>query len=454
VTVWGSGSLALQNVALVQNSSGCATQYVVDGMLAAGMGAVTSVAAWFLGPAFVDGGLVQSQGALPLPSRAAAPGAGLCLACAASDGSANLCGGSAEAPATGVPARPRLSFAGAAPVNALSFGAVGDGVHDDTAALRAAFAAHPAVFLPAGTYAISDTLALPCNATLVGEGLAALALVAAAPGFGDRGRLKAVLATAADADCSAQVADVALTTLGLDNEGALLLDWQAGLPGVSGLWDVTARLYYRVGLKARFGPPAPSDAGPSLGGGYVSNAWLWAADHNLTDLGSMNCYAANCTSHAPVEQPAGVRVTTRGPLFMMATDFEHTTGGAPEYHFDGAANVFAAHLQTENTTTSVRLDNTSLVTLVAGLHCIWVKNFTVDAAVQARRVGGGANCVAAGAQGPGGAALAPPRRLDASYRLVGILERQSRAQIVDEGHYSVAGSADGWTAAGAFLNSC
>lgn len=61
-----------------------------------------------------------------------------------------------------------------AAVNARAFGAVGDGVADDTAALAAAIAAVPAdggtVRLPAGTYVTSAALELPSNIVLQGEG--------------------------------------------------------------------------------------------------------------------------------------------------------------------------------------------------------------------------------------------------------------------------------------------
>lgn len=63
------------------------------------------------------------------------------------------------------------------PVSALSqmvsvktYGAVGDGVADDTAAFTAAMAASTAVYVPPGTYKITSTLAVPNNTTLYGAG--------------------------------------------------------------------------------------------------------------------------------------------------------------------------------------------------------------------------------------------------------------------------------------------
>jgi hypothetical protein len=55
-------------------------------------------------------------------------------------------------------------------VSAKSYGAVGDGVADDTSAIQAAVTASRWVFLPAGTYLISGTITLPADTTLLGAG--------------------------------------------------------------------------------------------------------------------------------------------------------------------------------------------------------------------------------------------------------------------------------------------
>ncbi|WP_372720972.1 glycosyl hydrolase family 28-related protein [Novipirellula sp.] len=63
---------------------------------------------------------------------------------------------------------------GNAAVNVRDFGAKGDAVTDDTAAIRAAFAASPHVHFPAGVYVISDGIDLPRSARLTGDGSPAL----------------------------------------------------------------------------------------------------------------------------------------------------------------------------------------------------------------------------------------------------------------------------------------
>lgn len=61
-------------------------------------------------------------------------------------------------------------------VSVKDFGAVGDGVADDTAAIQAAInaAAGATVIFPAGIYGVTGTITLPSNATIVGTGTSSL----------------------------------------------------------------------------------------------------------------------------------------------------------------------------------------------------------------------------------------------------------------------------------------
>ena len=140
------------------------------------------------------------------------------------------------------------SFVAAAPpVNVRLCGAKGDGVTDDTKAFQAAVDAHQSVFVPSGTYVLSDTLTLGPRTALVGEGMPHLMLKDGAPGFGDASKPKPMLLAPSDAAATTLLADMALTSeYGRDNAnlGAVLLEWGAG-PG-SSTFDLHVQLFVPV----------------------------------------------------------------------------------------------------------------------------------------------------------------------------------------------------------------
>eukprot|EP00038_Savillea_parva_P004098 m.134068 g.134068 ORF g.134068 m.134068 type:complete len:869 (-) comp11373_c0_seq7:124-2730(-) len=69
-------------------------------------------------------------------------------------------------------------------VNAMTMcGAVGDGIHDDHAALQTCLQNHPAVFLPKGYYRLSQTLLVPPNTTLLGLSQTLSVLMPVSVGF-------------------------------------------------------------------------------------------------------------------------------------------------------------------------------------------------------------------------------------------------------------------------------
>lgn len=157
-------------------------------------------------------------------------------------------------------------------------------------------------------------------------------------------------------------------------------------------------------------------------------------DHNLTDMREMNCSAPGCVDHRPPGQRSGVRVGTAGPLFLVGTNFEHSSD--EEYVFEpGAANVVATVIQTEGSQVSLNLTGTRLVTLFGGLFGSGSgKNATVFAAR------GGGNCV-------GG--------FDVSYRLAGVMQKADNFVIVDAAYAVPALSTKtGWEYAAAFYNEC
>jgi hypothetical protein len=239
--------------------------------------------------------------------------------------------------------------------------------------------------------------------------------------------------------CRARIADVALTSLGRGNDGALLLDHRGSAD--SAFWDLHMRLNYRVGLKARLGPPAPGGGAPGEGGGALSNCWWWGADHNLSSLVGMSNASDACTQDCVVGQQRGVEITTQGPLLLIGTNWEHA--GDIEYNLTGASSVVATVVQTEGETASLLLDRTSLVTLFGTLFGSGTGHGDNHTATATRGAGA---CVAALAGG------APAGKLDLSYRLLGSMQKNQQLLMLDD-DYALAGNASEWQCA-AILKGC
>jgi hypothetical protein len=112
-------------------------------------------------------------------------------------------------------------------VNARTFGALGDGKTDDTAALRQALAAHRAVYLPTGKYIVTDTLTLRPDGVLIGlhPSTTQLVLPDRTPAFQGVGGPKALLEAPPGGDTI--VIGVGLYTNGI-NPRAVAARWRAG----------------------------------------------------------------------------------------------------------------------------------------------------------------------------------------------------------------------------------
>lgn len=118
---------------------------------------------------------------------------------------------------------------GAAVVTAAPFLAKGDGRHDDGPALQAAIDAHEVVFLPKGTYAISQPLRLHARTKLVGVGNIQATITAKpdSPAFGDPDHPVPLVETDDDASAETVLAFVRLL-VPVRNPCVYALRWRAG----------------------------------------------------------------------------------------------------------------------------------------------------------------------------------------------------------------------------------
>jgi hypothetical protein len=121
-------------------------------------------------------------------------------------------------------------------VNVLDLGAKGDGTADDTAVFRKAIAEHKAIYLPQGSYRISDTLTLGRDTALIGlqPTETRLVLMPSTAGFTDASQPKPVLL--APKGSTPIVSGIAVSMQN-DNQGAVGVKWMAA-PG-SFMDDVT-----------------------------------------------------------------------------------------------------------------------------------------------------------------------------------------------------------------------
>jgi hypothetical protein len=111
-------------------------------------------------------------------------------------------------------------------VSILDLGAKGDGTTDDTAAFRQAIALHNAIYIPQGTYRLSDTLTLGKDTALIGlqPSQTRLTLLPSTAGFTDAGNPRAVIVAPAG---SAPIVSGIGILLQNTNSGAVGVKWMA-----------------------------------------------------------------------------------------------------------------------------------------------------------------------------------------------------------------------------------
>jgi hypothetical protein len=109
------------------------------------------------------------------------------------------------------------------------YGAVGDGEHDDTAALQSAIDASQVVFLPKGAYRVSRTLRLRAETCLIGVH-AAYSIIAPLPegDFADPADPRPVLQTVDAADACTRLAFFGVYMPREIAPGARFIDWACG----------------------------------------------------------------------------------------------------------------------------------------------------------------------------------------------------------------------------------
>jgi len=241
-------------------------------------------------------------------------------------------------------------------ISVKSFGAAGDGVTDDTAAIQNAMnsiTSGQVLFFDHGAYIITSTVTVPANIKITGEIWPLI--MAHGSYFSDASNPQVMFRVGTQGQSGAvEMSDLIFETKG-PAPGAIMMEWNLkSTQGASGLWDV----HWRIGGSAGTGlqsdtcsksPSTSYSANSACIGAYLlfhatasstnvylENTWLWVADHEL-DLSDHN--------QIDIYNGRGVLIESQGPVWLWGTSAEHSV--LYNYQLNGAKNVFMGHIQSE-----------------------------------------------------------------------------------------------------------
>lgn len=338
-TAWSSsstptsaGTLIIDNVdftkctTAVQNNSG-------GTVLAGG----TVVASWGQGRMYTGNAGSRSQGSLSAPNKVS----GLL------DSSGRFF----------TRARPQYANLPASSfVSVKNYGAKGDGVTDDTAAVQAAMNAvltSQVLYFDHGAYVISSTVNVPKNIKITGE--AWPLIMAKGNAFQNQNSPQPVWRVGQKGDVgTVEISDLIFETIGAQ-PGAIMMEWNVAgaTQGSAAMWDTHFRIGGSAGTKLQSNtcaknPSVTAAANPACIGAflllhvtssaamYLENSWMWVADHEL-DL----------SDHAQVNifNGRGLLIESTQPTWLYGTSVEHSV--LYNYNLNGAQNLYMNMIQTE-----------------------------------------------------------------------------------------------------------
>jgi len=255
-------------------------------------------------------------------------------------------------------------------VNVRTLGAKGDGVTDDTAALRQAIAAHRALYFPMGKYLVSDTLTLRPETVLIGlhPAQTQIALADNTPAFKGPGGPKALLE--APQGGHNIVIGIGLYTNGI-NRRAVAAKWMAGADslmndvrflGGHGTADPTAgkgdsnaswmRIYNNThtadsDLNRRWDAQYPSLWVTNDGGGTFLNIWTPSTFAQAGMLVSDTTTAGRVyemSSEHHVRHEIQLRNAANWSIYALQTEEERGEGGfALPLEIESSRNITVAN---------------------------------------------------------------------------------------------------------------
>ncbi|KAG2149369.1 glycoside hydrolase family 55 protein [Suillus clintonianus] len=231
-----------------------------------------------------------------------------------------------------------------------SMGAVGDGVTDDTEAIKSVLAKYAGcyiIYFDAGIYKVTSTIQVPAGTRIVGE--AWTQIMGAGSYFNNQEDPNVVVQVGTPGSQGVtEITDIVFTTQG-PTAGAIVVEWNVrdpfGQQGAAGMWDSHIRLGGANGTHLQDGE-CPSGTystecfaaflGLHITYGataYLEGTWVWLADHDLDGFDQLTLFSGR-----------GILSHSQGPVWMIGTSEHHVL-----YQFSlvGAKNHYMGLIQTE-----------------------------------------------------------------------------------------------------------
>jgi hypothetical protein len=228
-----------------------------------------------------------------------------------------------------------------------AYGAKGDGVADDTAAIQNAINHSSKVFLPKGTYLISRPLALKADTKLFGIGnqqsRIAPIITGADTVYNDPAHSRPIIETVDDPEATTTVAFLGLLTPRTSN-AAYAMEWRAGRHSIVRNIDIT------YGLLAK------------KGGGKLNNSLIV-----IEGSGGGKWYDLWSGEYSPSSETPGYRrVTVKNttePLTFYVLNLEHAVSDY-QAEFINAQNVDMFSYKAEGNKTLVKVSHSKHIRLI------------------------------------------------------------------------------------------
>ncbi|KAG4434978.1 hypothetical protein IFR05_009532 [Cadophora sp. M221] len=224
----------------------------------------------------------------------------------------------------------------------------GDGVSDDTFGLNlllsVAAGANRPLFIPMGSYIVTDTIKIPLGSRVVGECWSQIVAQGAAFVFVDKPHVMVQVGDEGDAGVI-EIQDLLFTSTA-PSAGVILMEWNVAqtTPGSAAMWDSHFRIGGAKGSKLQR-EHCPKLTGTvnerciagsmllhltSQSSAYMENIWAWVSDHDID--------SSEDQTQIDVYVSRGILIESQGPTWLYGTSSEHCV--LYQYQLFDAKDIF------------------------------------------------------------------------------------------------------------------